>query len=87
VPGIPIGNYLGWLGFALLLMTALSRTGGGVIDDPQPGDAPILALWLWTYASSVLAHAVFLGLPASAAWGGVLMGAVVLPLPARWWRT
>jgi uncharacterized membrane protein len=80
VPGVPISNYLGWLGFALLLMTALSRAGGRRIRDPRPGDAPIIALWLWTYASSVLAHAVFLGLPASAAWGGVLMGAVVLPL-------
>ena len=83
VPGVPIGNYLGWLGFAILLMTALSIAGGHRIDDPRPEDAPILALWLWTYASSVLAHAVFLGLPASAAWGGVLMGAVVLPLLVR----
>jgi uncharacterized membrane protein len=83
VPGVPIGNYLGWLGFALLLMTALALAGGARIRQPLPGDAPILALWLWTYASSVLAHAVFLGLPASAAWGGVLMGAVVLPLVPR----
>lgn len=83
VPGVPIGNYLGWLGFAILLMTALSIAGGHRIDDPRPEDTPILALWLWTYASSVLAHAVFLGLPASAAWGGVLMGAVVLPLLVR----
>jgi uncharacterized membrane protein len=83
VPGIPIGNYLGWLGFAILLMAALSVAGGSKIDNPQPGDAPILALWLWTYASSVLAHAVFLGLPASAGWGGVLMGAVVLPLAVK----
>ncbi len=35
----------------------------------------MLALYLWTYASSVLAHAVFLGLPASAAWGALGMGA------------
>jgi uncharacterized membrane protein len=83
VPGVPIGNYLGWLGFALLLMTALALAGGPKIREPRPGDAPILALWLWTYASSVLAHAVFLGLPASAAWGGVLMGAVVIPLVPR----
>lgn len=83
VPGVPIGNYLGWLGFAVLLMTALALLGGERIGIPQPGDAPIIALWLWTYASSVLAHAVFLGLPASAAWGGVLMGAVVLPLVPR----
>jgi hypothetical protein len=34
----------------------------------------MLALWLWTYASSVLAHAVFLGLPASALWGGAGWG-------------
>jgi putative membrane protein len=89
VPGIPIGNYLGWLGFAVLLMTALSFAAGPSpaaepptgIGDPQ--DRPILALWFWTYASSVLAHAVFLGLPWSALWGGLGMGAVVLPLAVR----
>jgi carotenoid biosynthesis protein len=95
VPGIPIGNYLGWLGFALLLMTALSYAAGPAasipktpetsetLETPETRDRPILALWFWTYASSVLAHAVFLGLPASAGWGGVLMGAVVLPLAAK----
>ncbi len=81
VPGIPIGNYLGWLGFAVLLMTVLSAASA--VSSPAPQDTPMLALWLWTYFSSVLAHAVFLGLPASAAWGGVLMGAVVLPLLPR----
>jgi uncharacterized membrane protein len=83
VPGVPIGNYLGWLGFALLLMAALSAAGGRAVAVPAPDDRPLLALWFWTYASSVLASAVFLGLPASAAWGGVLMGAVVLPLAVR----
>ena len=93
VPGIPVGNYLGWLGFALVLMAVLAAAAGpagsraGTAAAPGPagraargGDAPMIALWLWTYASSVLAHAVFLGLPWSALWGGVLMGAVVLPL-------
>ena len=83
VPGVPIGNYLGWLGFALVLMGALSVAAGGSAAVPGGRDRPLLALWFWTYASSVLAHAVFLGLPASAAWGGVLMGAVVLPLAVR----
>ena len=83
VPGVPLGNYLGWLGFALVLMAVLSTAAGRAVQTPEPSDAPIIALWLWTYASSVLAHAVFLGLPASAAWGGALMGAVVLPLAAR----
>ncbi|AGL15481.1 hypothetical protein L083_1971 [Actinoplanes sp. N902-109] len=78
VPGIPVGNYVGWLGFALVLMTVLRLAAGPAAR--QPGDdKPMLALWFWTYASSVLAHAVFLGLPWSALWGGVLMGAVVLP--------
>jgi uncharacterized membrane protein len=81
VPGVPAGNYLGWLGFAVLLMAALSTAAGA------PGDAgadrPVLALWLWTYASSVLAHAAFLGLPGSALWGGLGMGAVVIPLAVR----
>jgi uncharacterized membrane protein len=82
VPGIPIGNYLGWLGFALILMAALSVLVGP--GDGRPGDdRPIMALWLWTYASSVLAHAVFLDLPGSAGWGGVIMGSVVLPLAWR----
>ena len=83
VPGIPIGNYLGWLGFALLLMTALSQVGGPRIELSTGDDKPALALWFWTYASSVLAHAVFLDLPASALWGGVVMGAVVLPVAVR----
>lgn len=81
VPGIPVGNYLGWLGFAILLMTALAATRAA--SSPAPEDLPMLALWLWTYFSSVLAHAVFLDLPASAAWGGVLMGLAVLPLLKR----
>jgi putative membrane protein len=81
LPGVPIGNYLGWLGFALVLMTALSLWMRGVSSTGS--DTPMIVLWFWTYASSVLAHAVFLDLPASAAWGGVVMGAVVIPLAVR----
>jgi len=81
VPGIPIGNYLGWLGFAIVLMAALSLWMRGVSSTGS--DLPMIVLWFWTYASSVLAHAVFLDLPASAAWGGVVMGAVVIPLAVR----
>ena len=83
VPGIPIGNYLGWLGFAVLLMAVLSAAGGPRAATSGDEDRPILALWFWTYASSVLAHLAFLGLPWSALWGGVLMGAVVIPLAVR----
>ncbi|WP_433377401.1 carotenoid biosynthesis protein [Actinoplanes sp. CA-142083] len=83
VEGVPLGNYLGWLGFALLLMSTLSAIGGRKIETPGHADAPIIALWFWTYASSVLAHAVFLSLPASAVWGAFLMGIVVLPLAVQ----
>jgi len=83
VPGIPVGNYLGWLGFALVLMTALSFAPGTSAEPSTRTDLPMIVLWFWTYASSVLAHAVFLDLPASAAWGGVVMGAVVVPLAVR----
>jgi putative membrane protein len=82
VPGIPVGNYLAWLGVGLLLAALLAATGGPAAHRSGP-DAPMVALYLWTYYSSVLAHAVFLDSPASAAWGGLGMGLVALPLTAR----
>lgn len=81
--GIPVSNFLGWLGFALLLMTALHLSTDNAIKAGKSDTAPMLALWWWTYASSVLAHAVFLRLPWSALWGGVLMGAVAVPSMLR----
>ncbi|NJC69755.1 carotenoid biosynthesis protein [Planosporangium thailandense] len=77
VPDVPRSNYLGWLVVAVALMALLAA----VPDTRRPGpDAPMYALYLWTYASGVLAHAVFLDLPASAAWGGLGMGLVAVPL-------
>jgi putative membrane protein len=77
VPDIPVSNYLGWLVVAVALMALLAAVG----DTRRPGsDAPMHTLYLWTYASGVLAHAVFLHLPASAAWGGLGMGCVAVPL-------
>jgi uncharacterized membrane protein len=78
VPGVPAGNHLGWLAVALV-MAALVRAGAA---RPGPDDAPMYALYLWTYAASVLAHAVFLDLPGtgSALWGGLGMGLLAGPL-------
>ncbi|MFD1320432.1 carotenoid biosynthesis protein [Micromonospora sonneratiae] len=80
VPGVPLGNYLGWLlvavAFAGLLRLAAGPTAARVTD----ADGPMHALYLWTYAASILAHAVFLGLPASAAWGTLAMATVAVPL-------
>jgi uncharacterized membrane protein len=80
VPDVPAINYLGWLGVALILMAAFSIVARPVPTGP---DAPMLALYLWTYYSSVLAHAIFLGLPASAGWGALGMGVVAVPLTVR----
>ena len=79
VPTVPLTNYLGWLVMATLMMSALALIAPG----RRPGDTPMLALYLWTFASAVLAHAVFLDLPASAAWGGVAMGLVAVPLAVK----
>lgn len=80
LPGIPISNYLGWLLFAVLVMAALRPLAGTAVATTDSRDAPMLALYLWTYGSSVLAHAVFLGLPASAGWGAAVMALTAVPL-------
>jgi putative membrane protein len=79
---IPVRNYLAWVVVALLLM-ALLWVAVPAREPDARADAPILALYLWTYASSVLAHAVFLGLPRSALVGGLGMGLVAVPLTLR----
>ncbi|MFY1637388.1 carotenoid biosynthesis protein [Solwaraspora sp. WMMB335] len=88
VPGVPVGNYLGWLGVAVVMMATLQLAAGPAIRrpvhrsarGPGPDDAPMYALYLWTYLASVLVHGVFLGLGASAGWGALGMGLVAVPL-------
>ena len=80
--GIPLTNYLAWFVVASAMMAGLralapSQPASGV-DDRVP-----LTLYVWTYASSVLAHAAFFGLPMSAAAGGIGMGVVVAALVLR----
>ena len=60
------------------MMAAFAAAAGprGTWSDRRD-DAPMLALYLWTYLSSVLAHAVFLG-PAR-------LGAVGWHRHGRWW--
>ena len=73
-PGIPISNYLGWLLVAVVMLGALQLLGRRTADDRVPA-----ALFLWTYASSVLANAVFFGRPLVALVGGLGMGAIAIP--------
>jgi uncharacterized membrane protein len=79
VPTVPLTNYAGWAVVALVLMAVLDRA---VQVRPSDADTVPYALYLWTYGSSVLAHLAFFGLPASAFWGALGMGAVAVPLAA-----
>lgn len=89
LPGVsqaPVGNYLGWLAVAIAMMAVFRVAAGSCISTVDRGDdAPMLAVYLWTYASSVFAHAVFLDLPWSALWGALGMGLVAVPLAIRAW--
>ncbi len=80
VPGVPLSNYVGWLVVGVLVIGALHRVLG-----PGEVSRPASALYLWVYASSVLAHLAFFGLPGSALVGGVLMGTVAIPFARTLW--
>ncbi|MBQ1034618.1 carotenoid biosynthesis protein [Micromonospora sp. C97] len=84
--GIPVSNYLGWLLFAVLMMSALRPLAGPAAAHTDRRDHPMVALYLWTYFSSILAHAVFLDLPASALWGAAGMAVTAVPLTVTFLR-
>jgi putative membrane protein len=77
VPTVPLTNHLGWLGVATLMMAVLAAFARAPTERRR--DTPMLALYVWTYLSSVLALGVFLDLPAAAAWGALGMAPVALP--------
>ena len=84
VEGIPLTNFAGWLLVSLVMCAVLDR----LVAAPRRtrADALPLTVFLWTYGSSVLAHAAFFGRPSVAAVGAVVMGAVAIPLMASLWR-
>lgn len=83
VPGVPLTNYAGWLVVSVVLVGALDRALPRT--DRVPG--PTAALYLWAYASSVLAHVVFFDRPGSALVGGIGMGALAIPFAWALWRS
>ncbi|HWH30012.1 MAG TPA: carotenoid biosynthesis protein [Mycobacteriales bacterium] len=74
-PEIPVSNLLGWVLVGTVMLALLSLLPRRAADDRVP-----MALFLWTYGSSVLAFAVFFDRPAVALLGGVGMGLVAVPL-------
>jgi len=78
VPDVPLTNFAGWLLAAVAMMLVLDRV---LPDRRRPADDRLpTTLYLWTWASSVLANLAFFGRPAVAAWGGLGMGLVAVPL-------
>ncbi len=78
---IPWTNYLGWFLVAGVIAGALTvweRTA-----PPSRRTAVPVLMFLWTWLGSALAHAVFLGLPYSAVYGGVVLGLLGVPLLVR----
>ena len=71
--GIPLSNHLAWLVIALLMAACIP---GRRADDER---VPI-ALFLWTWSSSVLANLAFFGRPGVALAGGLAMAVVGVPL-------
>jgi uncharacterized membrane protein len=83
LPGVgivPLTNIAGWLLVGALISAALQ---GLLRSAPVADDRVPIALFAWTYVSSVLALGAFLHLAAAAAWGALGMGLVAVPLAAR----
>ncbi|MBN1092392.1 carotenoid biosynthesis protein [Blastococcus sp. TML/M2B] len=86
LPGIdtvPLTNLAGWLLAGLVLMALLDLLVERTAAPPAVGDAaPLLAL-AWMTLGGALAHAGWLGLPGSAAWGAGLGAAVLAVLAVQ----
>jgi uncharacterized membrane protein len=78
VADIPLTNFAGWLLVSFLVIVALDLA----ISRSDRADTDIMPItaYLWTYFSSVMAHATFFGRPTVAITGGILMGVVAIPL-------
>ena len=85
IPTVPLTNLAGWLLAGTVLMTLLdllvARTQGS--GRPRIGPAaPLLALG-WMTVGGAVAHAGWLDLPGSAAWGAALAVPVLVTLAVR----
>jgi uncharacterized membrane protein len=84
LPGIatvPLTNLAGWLLAGAVLMALLDGLAARSVPR-LPDTAPLLALG-WMTLGGALAHAGWLGLPGSAAWGAALAVPVLATLAVR----
>ena len=85
LPGIPISNYVGWIGAATVLMALMWLLGNLDPDSRRAAHSPVaqavpILVFVWTWAGGIFSSLVFFNRPASAMWGGVVMGWVVVAL-------
>jgi uncharacterized membrane protein len=85
IPEIPYTNYLGWALVAAVMGVLLTVLDHFLAPARDPSVAVPVAVFGWTWLGSALAHAVFLGLPASAIWGFAGLGVLGIPLFLRAW--
>ncbi|MFC9665285.1 carotenoid biosynthesis protein [Nocardia sp. NPDC127606] len=83
IPEIPYTNYLGWALVAAVMAVLLTLLDHFPPPPRDPSVAVPVAVFGWTWLGSALAHAVFLGLPASAIWGFIGLGVLGIPLFLR----
>ncbi len=90
VAHIPLTNYAGWLLVAAVMTVLVDLLDRRIVRTTSVHDAVPIALFLWTWLGSALAHAVFLDAPElrySAVYGAVTMGVLGVPLVADLVRT
>jgi uncharacterized membrane protein len=77
---VPWTDFVGWLAVSIILINLLDLLPRRTAPIGQPA-----LLYLWTYASSVLAAAVFFSRTGVAVWGGIAMGIVAVPYAFKLW--
>ncbi|WP_424465237.1 carotenoid biosynthesis protein [Pseudoclavibacter helvolus] len=81
VDGIPLTNFLGWYLVSLVicgLIDAVAARSRKV--EGAPSDAVPFTVYLWTYATCVVGNLTFFERPSVALVGGLIMGAIAVPL-------
>jgi len=90
LPGIPISNYLGWVLAATVLIGATWLATSADADPRRGVRSPLATIvpvivYMWTWAGGIFSNLVFFDRPASALWGGVVMGWPVVALLGSSW--
>lgn len=84
VEGVPLTNYAGWFGVALVLMLLLTVL---LPRDSRPVSDAVPALLLgWTFVGYVVGNMWWFGSPSVALVGGIALGLLVIPYLWRVWE-